>query len=69
MIHSARIRERRICPGIGLAMLHLEYYVANMVKEFEWKEVKGYEVDLTEKLEFTVVMKHPLKARAVPRRS
>lgn len=60
---------RRICPGIGLAMLHLEYYVANMVKEFEWKEVKGYEVDLTEKLEFTVVMKHPLKARAVPRTS
>ncbi|ESQ37603.1 hypothetical protein EUTSA_v10002491mg [Eutrema salsugineum] len=60
---------RRICPGIGLAMMHLEYYVANMVREFEWKEVKGYEVDLTEKLEFTVVMKHPLKARAVPRRS
>ncbi|CAN8238063.1 unnamed protein product [Cochlearia groenlandica] len=60
---------RRICPGIGLAMLHLEYYVANMVKEFEWKEVEGYEVDLTEKLEFTVVMKYPLKARAVPRRS
>nr|QWK52358.1 cytochrome P450 89A6-1 [Isatis tinctoria] len=59
---------RRICPGIGLAMLHLEYYVANMVKEFEWKEVEGCEVDLTEKLEFTVVMKHPLKARAVPRR-
>nr|UAK14971.1 cytochrome P450 89A196 [Iberis amara] len=58
---------RRICPGIGLAMMHLEYYVANMVKEFEWKEVKGYEVDLTEKLEFTVVMKHPLRARAVPR--
>ncbi|EOA35055.1 hypothetical protein CARUB_v10020166mg [Capsella rubella] len=60
---------RRICPGIGLAMLHLEYYVANMVREFEWKEVQGHEVDLTEKLEFTVVMKHPLKALAVPRRS
>ncbi|CAN6990580.1 unnamed protein product [Brassica rapa subsp. trilocularis] len=58
---------RRICPGIGLAMLHLEYYVANMVREFEWKEVKGCEVDLAEKVEFTVVMKHPLKARAVPR--
>ncbi|KFK24754.1 hypothetical protein AALP_AA8G020600 [Arabis alpina] len=58
---------RRICPGIGLAMLHLEYYVANMVKEFEWKEVQEHKVDLTEKLEFTVVMKHPLKARAVPR--
>ncbi|XP_019087594.1 PREDICTED: condensin-2 complex subunit G2-like [Camelina sativa] len=60
---------RRICPGIGLAMLHLEYYVANMVREFEWKEVQGHEVDLTEKLEFTVVMKHPLKALAVPRRN
>ncbi|CAD5316310.1 unnamed protein product [Arabidopsis thaliana] len=59
---------RRICPGIGLAMLHLEYYVANMVREFQWKEVEGHEVDLTEKLEFTVVMKHPLKALAVPRR-
>ncbi|KAL0718898.1 hypothetical protein Bca4012_068221 [Brassica carinata] len=58
---------RRICPAIGLAILHLEYYVANMVREFEWKEVKGCEVDLAEKVEFTVVMKHPLKARAVPR--
>ena len=27
---------RRICPGLGLAMLHLEYFVANLVKEFEW---------------------------------
>ncbi|KAG7658464.1 Cytochrome P450 [Arabidopsis suecica] len=60
---------RRICPGIGLAMLHLEYYVANMVREFQWKEVEGHEVDLTEKVEFTVIMKHPLKAIAVPRRS
>lgn len=58
---------RRICPGIGLAMLHLEYYVANMVREFEWREVEGCEVDLAEKVEFTVVMKHPLKALAVPR--
>ncbi|CAL9239159.1 unnamed protein product [Arabidopsis halleri] len=60
---------RRICPGIGLAMLHLEYYVANMVREFQWEEVECHEVDLTEKLEFTVVMKHPLRAVAVPRRS
>ncbi|CAH8256875.1 unnamed protein product [Arabidopsis lyrata] len=60
---------RRICPGIGLAILHLEYYVANMVREFQWKEVEGHEVDLTEKLEFTVVMKHPLRVVVVPRRS
>lgn len=59
---------RRICPGLGLAMLHLEYYVANLVAEFEWKAVEGDDVDLSEKLEFTVVMKKPLKAHAVPRR-
>ncbi|GJN39663.1 hypothetical protein PR202_gb28795 [Eleusine coracana subsp. coracana] len=60
---------RRVCPGMALAMLHLEYFVANLVREFEWREVEGEEVDLTEKLEFTVVMKRPLKARAVPLRA
>ncbi|KAL6659014.1 hypothetical protein ACP70R_003054 [Stipagrostis hirtigluma subsp. patula] len=60
---------RRICPGMALALLHLEYFVANLVREFEWREAPGDEVDLTEKLEFTVVMKRPLRARAVPLRS
>ncbi|KAK7858496.1 cytochrome p450 89a2 [Quercus suber] len=53
---------RRICPGSGLAMLHLEYFVANLVWSFEWKAVEGGDVDLTEKQEFTMVMKNPLKA-------
>jgi cytochrome P450 family 89 subfamily A len=60
---------RRVCPGMALALLHLEYFVANLVREFQWREVPGEEVDLTEKLEFTVVMKRPLKAIAVPLRS
>ncbi|OAY78810.1 Cytochrome P450 89A9 [Ananas comosus] len=60
---------RRICPGMGLALLHLEYFVANLVKEFEWKPAaEGEEVDMTEKLEFTVVMKTPLRARILPRK-
>ncbi|CAL9125461.1 unnamed protein product [Musa acuminata var. zebrina] len=59
---------RRMCPGLGLAMLHLEYFVANLVREFEWKRVEGEEVDMTEKMEFTVVMKNPLRARIIPRR-
>ncbi|CAL9167796.1 unnamed protein product [Musa hybrid cultivar] len=58
---------RRICPGMGLAMLHLEYFVANLVREFEWKPVEGEEVDLSEALELTVVMKHPLRSRMTPR--
>ena len=60
---------RRICAGLGIAMLHLEYFVANMVREYEWKEVPGDEVDFAEKNEFTVVMKKPLRPRLVPRRT
>ncbi|WCJ27939.1 Cytochrome P450 superfamily protein [Euphorbia peplus] len=58
---------RRICPGYNLAMLHLEYFVANLVWKFEWKAVPGDDVDLTEKQEFTVGMKYPLKALLSPR--
>jgi cytochrome P450 len=53
---------RRICPGYGLAMLHLEYFVANLVLNFEWKAVDGDDIDLSEKQELTIVMKNPLRA-------
>ncbi|CAI0475481.1 unnamed protein product [Linum tenue] len=56
---------RRMCPGYTLAMLHLEYFVANLVRNFKW-EAAG-EVDLAEKPEFTVVMKHPLEVKLSPR--
>ncbi|XP_059304368.1 cytochrome P450 89A2-like [Lycium ferocissimum] len=58
---------RRICPGLALAMLHLEYFVGNLVWHFQWKPVEGDDVDLSEKLEFTVVMKNPLRACICPR--
>ncbi|KAL3725388.1 hypothetical protein ACJRO7_030413 [Eucalyptus globulus] len=54
---------RRICPGYGLAMLHLEYFVANLVWQFKWRTVSGEEVDLSEKQEFTIVMKNSLRAQ------
>ncbi|KAI6694721.1 hypothetical protein NL676_022431 [Syzygium grande] len=60
---------RRICPGYGLAILHLEYFVANLVWLFRWQKVAGEEVDLSEKLELTMVMKNPLRARICPRNS
>lgn len=60
---------RRICPGIGLALLHLEYFVANLVKEFEWTAEKGDDVDLSERQEFTVIMKNPLRAHISPRKT
>ncbi|KAL0855804.1 hypothetical protein Bca101_060957 [Brassica carinata] len=60
---------RRMCPGYGLSLLHLEYYVANLVWKFEWKCVEGEEVDMSEKQQFiTMVMKTPFKANMYPRR-
>ncbi|XXG76956.1 hypothetical protein AAC387_Pa08g1208 [Persea americana] len=59
---------RRICPGLNLAMLHLEYFLANLVREFEWKAVDGDEVDLAERQEFFIVMKKPLKAKIIKRK-
>ncbi|XP_016513713.1 cytochrome P450 89A9-like [Nicotiana tabacum] len=58
---------RRVCPGYGLAMIHLEYFVANLIWHFEWKAVDGDDVDLSELQELTVVMKNPLRARVLPR--
>ncbi|KAK4284482.1 hypothetical protein QN277_001307 [Acacia crassicarpa] len=56
----------RMCPGYILAMLHLEYFVANLVWNFEWKASNG-EVDLSEKQELSVVMKNSLQVYLSPR--
>ncbi|KAL9423153.1 hypothetical protein AB3S75_035280 [Citrus x aurantiifolia] len=58
---------RRICPGLGFSMLHLEYFVANLVWCFEWKAVDGDEIDFSEKQELSTMMKNPLRARISPR--
>ncbi|KAK2447063.1 hypothetical protein P8452_11450 [Trifolium repens] len=58
---------RRICPGYNLALLHLEYFVANLVWNFDWKVPEGGQVDLSEKQEFTIVMKNPLQVHISPR--
>ncbi|XP_023769217.1 cytochrome P450 89A2 [Lactuca sativa] len=58
---------RRICPGSDLALLHLEYFVANLIWYFHWTPPDGYHVDLSEKVEFTIVMKNPLQARVSSR--
>ncbi|KAI3818382.1 hypothetical protein L1987_12188 [Smallanthus sonchifolius] len=58
---------RRICPGADLALLHLEYFVANLIWYFHWTVPDGYTVDLTEQAKFTVVMKNPLKTKIFSR--
>ncbi|KAK1425456.1 hypothetical protein QVD17_20808 [Tagetes erecta] len=58
---------RRICPGLDMAMLHLEYFVANLIWYLDWSVADGYNVDLSEKTEITVVMKDPLIAKVSSR--
>ncbi|KAI9127890.1 hypothetical protein K1719_000883 [Acacia pycnantha] len=57
---------RRICPGYKLAMLHLGYFVANLIWNFEWKASEDA-VDLSENHQFTVTMKNALEAYIHPR--
>ncbi|KAL3520842.1 hypothetical protein ACH5RR_018991 [Cinchona calisaya] len=59
---------RRICPGLAMATLHVNLMLARMVQEFEWTAYpKNSKVDFSEKAEFTVVMKNPLRAHIKPR--
>ncbi|RVW57764.1 Cytochrome P450 89A2 [Vitis vinifera] len=69
---SSSRRGRRICPGYGLGLLHLEYFVANLVWKFEWKAVGEDGVDLSERPLVSLLpttMKNPLQARISPRLS
>ncbi|KAF8721054.1 hypothetical protein HU200_023468 [Digitaria exilis] len=59
---------RRMCPGYTLGLLQVEFFVGSLVRELEWLPPAEVEaVDMTEQLDFTTVMKHPLRARIIPR--
>lgn len=59
---------RRICPGLGMATVHVNLMLARMVQEFEWSAYpENSKVDFSEKSEFTVVMKETLRAKIKPR--
>ncbi|XP_037468688.1 cytochrome P450 89A2-like [Triticum dicoccoides] len=59
---------RRMCPGYVLATLHAEYFVGSLVREFQWLPPGGQDtVDMTEELAMAINMKHPLRARIIPR--
>lgn len=59
---------RRICPGLGMATVHVSLMIARMVQEFEWSSwPENSKVDFAEKVEFTIVMKNTLRATIKPR--
>ncbi|KAK1611635.1 hypothetical protein QYE76_035308 [Lolium multiflorum] len=55
---------RRMCPARDIAMLHIRYFAANLVREFHWREAEGdLAVDLEPQAELIFsAMKHPLRA-------
>ena len=58
------VRRRPDDVPLGLALLHLKYFVANLMREFEWKEAPGEPVEFAERLEMSrpgTVMKRPLR--------
>jgi hypothetical protein len=51
-------------------MLQVEFFVASVVMEMQWlppADGEAAAVDMTGTLDFTMVMKHPLRARIIPR--
>jgi len=59
---------RRMCPGYVLAILHAEYFVGSLVREFQWLPPAAHDsVDMTEELAMAINMKCPLRARIIPR--
>ncbi|KAI3498010.1 hypothetical protein L1887_33697 [Cichorium endivia] len=58
---------RRMCPGADLAILHLQYFVANLIWYFHWTTPVGYHVDFSETHGFSTFMKNPLQAKISPR--
>ncbi|KAH7668651.1 Cytochrome P450 E-class group I protein [Dioscorea alata] len=54
---------RRMCPGSDLAMLQVQYLVANLINVMELKQVEGMEVDLSEEAKVLIPMKYPFHAR------
>ncbi|XP_034677837.1 cytochrome P450 89A2-like [Vitis riparia] len=59
---------RRVCPAISFALFHIQYFVANLIRDFKWVAEDGGGVDLSEKKDgFTIELKHPLRALVSPR--
>ena len=61
----------RVCPGITMGMMHIKWFLAALVRDFEWAPSPSPDggVDLTEHNGFFKVMKKPLSARITPRRT
>lgn len=58
---------RRVCPGLGFATAVLDHVVANLMLRFDWALPDGAaseDLDVTERLGFTIVKDTPLNVFA-----
>ncbi|GFY90188.1 cytochrome p450 78a9 [Actinidia rufa] len=61
---------RRVCPGKALGLTTVNFWVASLLHEFEWKPSDQLtDVDLTEVLRLSSEMANPLTAKVRPRRT
>ena len=56
---------RRLCPGLPLATLSMEFILASLVHSFEWKA--NDKPNLTEMSQFVQKLEKPLVVKAYPR--
>jgi cytochrome P450 len=62
---------RRMCPAISVSLLHISYFMANLLREFEWREAEGehtVQLHTDPAIEMFNFMKCPLRAHLVIRR-
>ncbi|XP_057496166.1 cytochrome P450 78A9-like [Actinidia eriantha] len=61
---------RRVCPGKALGLTTVNFWVASLLHEFEWKPSDQLtDIDLTEVLRLSSEMANPLTAKVRPRRT
>ncbi|KAJ1693685.1 hypothetical protein LUZ63_010383 [Rhynchospora breviuscula] len=59
---------RRSCPGKGMAVAAVGFWIASLLHEFELLPVEGKAVDLSELMKLSCEMKVPLEVAVRPRR-
>ncbi|KAJ3689756.1 hypothetical protein LUZ61_018920 [Rhynchospora tenuis] len=60
---------RRSCPGKGMAVAAVGFWIASLLHEFELLPVEGKAVDLSELMRLSCEMKVPLEVMVRPRRA
>lgn len=59
---------RRVCPGKAMGLQTVQLWLAQLLQNFNWSAWPDYGVDLSECLNMSLEMKHPLVCKVIPRK-